>query len=227
MPITLDGTNGITTPPTLVVQAGTTTAAPLDFTAGTNLTTPLAGAVEFDGVNYYATVDTISGRGFVNSSQLFRLTANGSAIGPTIADYFGATSSITLAAGGVYEIEYYLYFTKTTANTVTFTLTAAQAPVNLNAYYVGTPVGGVGTAGTAQTAAIVASTSTTSALPATGSLTTGVNHQYVVKAIVEGNATTAGILELQVTSASGTVTPLRGSYYKVTRLAAGNVGTFA
>lgn len=227
MTITLDGTNGITTPPTLTLQAGTTTAAPLDFTAGTNLTTALAGAMEFDAVNFYATIDTTSGRGFIPATQIFRLTANGSAIGATIADYFGTTSSITMAANGIYEVEFNLYFTKTTAGTVTFTLTSAQAPVNLNAQYVGTPVGGVGTVGAPQTAALVASTSTAAALPVTGSLTTAVNHQYIIKAIVEANATTAGTFKLQATESAGTITPLRGSYYKVTRLAAGNVGTWA
>ncbi|MCG2613745.1 hypothetical protein LZZ85_05615 [Terrimonas sp. NA20] len=41
----------------LHVQAGTATAntAPIKLTAGTNLTTPEAGAIEFDGTNYYAT----------------------------------------------------------------------------------------------------------------------------------------------------------------------------
>lgn len=256
MTVIIDGTSGITTPgesntanatvagtltvtgattltggatygTTQTLAAGTTSAAPLVFQSGATLTSPLAGSLNYDGTNFYATIDTTSGRGFTSTTQIFRLAANGSAIGATIADYFGATSSITLAAAGVYEIEYVLYFTKTTNGTVTFTLTAGQTPVNVNAFYVGTPVGGVGTAGTAQTAAAVASASTTTALPATGTLTTAVNHQYVIKAIVEGNATTAGTFKLQVTESAGTVTPLRGSYYKVTRLAAGNVGTFA
>lgn len=41
----------------LHIQAGTAAAntAPLKFTAGTNLTTPENGAVEFDGTNYFAT----------------------------------------------------------------------------------------------------------------------------------------------------------------------------
>lgn len=41
----------------LHLKAGTATAntAPLKLTAGTNLTTPEAGAIEFDGTNYYAT----------------------------------------------------------------------------------------------------------------------------------------------------------------------------
>lgn len=51
-----------TTAPTAVLhlKAGTATAntAPLKLTAGTNLTTPEDGAVEFDGTNYYATSGT-------------------------------------------------------------------------------------------------------------------------------------------------------------------------
>lgn len=55
------GSKGIgTTSPTarLHLPAGTASAntAPLKLTAGTNLTTPEAGAIEFDGVHYYGTV---------------------------------------------------------------------------------------------------------------------------------------------------------------------------
>jgi len=60
MRITTTGLVGIgTTTPTAVLQlkAGTATAntAPLKLTAGTNLTTPEAGAVEFDGTNLFFT----------------------------------------------------------------------------------------------------------------------------------------------------------------------------
>lgn len=45
----------------LHLKAGTATAstAPLKFTSGTNLTTPEAGAVEFDGTNYFVTSSTV------------------------------------------------------------------------------------------------------------------------------------------------------------------------
>jgi hypothetical protein len=51
---------GITPTANLTLKAGTATAntAPLKLTSGTNLTTPEAGAVEFDGTNYYATSGT-------------------------------------------------------------------------------------------------------------------------------------------------------------------------
>jgi hypothetical protein len=54
------GTASLTPTAWLHVQAGTASAntAPLKFTAGTNLTTPEAGAVEFDGTNYFVTSST-------------------------------------------------------------------------------------------------------------------------------------------------------------------------
>lgn len=41
---------------TLTLATGTTTIAPLKLTAGTNLTTPVNGSLEFDGTNLYFTV---------------------------------------------------------------------------------------------------------------------------------------------------------------------------
>ena len=42
----------------LAAGAASASNAPLKFSAGTNLTTPEAGAIEFDGTNYYATSST-------------------------------------------------------------------------------------------------------------------------------------------------------------------------
>lgn len=58
---------------TLHLQAGTATArtAPLKFTSGTNLTTPEAGTVEYDGNNFYATNGTtVRGRVQVNRTTV-------------------------------------------------------------------------------------------------------------------------------------------------------------
>jgi len=220
------GLTSLTDVGSLEIRAGTTAVAPILLNAGTNLTTPYAGAIEFDGNVFYATSDTTSGRGFVPTRQYFRRTTDATAFGPAIANFFGTTSGVSLDTSTFYEVEYNLYFTKTTAGTVTFTLTFSNAPINCDANYVGTPVGGVGTVGTSQTAALVKSTAAASALPATGSLTTAVNHQYTVRAIFQANATTGGTLNLQITSSAGTVTPLTGSYYKITRLPAANTGAF-
>ena len=209
----------------LNLAAGTTALAPLDFVAGSLLTTPVAGAVEFDGNAFYTTNDVTDGRGYIPSVHYFRLTSDGSAIGPAIANFFGATSGMALDAGIFYEFEATLYFLKTTSAGVVFTFTFSNGPTNINAYYIYTD-GGVGTAFSPRSAGLVKSTATASALPITSGLNTGVNYQVKINAMFQANATTGGTLNLQITSGSGTVTPLTGSYYQMTRLPATNTGAF-
>lgn len=209
----------------LALAAGTATLSPLKFASGTNLTTPAGGDHEYDGAAFYRTADSTSGRTQSAGQNIFRLAANGSAIGPAIADYFGANSSFPTVTNGVYELTFYLYYLKTTAGTVTYTLTNTQAYTNIAAQYQQSAVGGIAATGTMAAAGIVTTTTAAAALPATGSLTTAVNHLAIIRATVECGA--AGNIRLRVTSSAGTVTPLRGSYYTARRLAAGNVGTFA
>lgn len=160
--------------------------------------------------------------------HLFRLTASGSAIGPAIADFFGSSSTITLDPATDYEVDFEIFFLKTTAGTVTFTLTSSQAPVALSAYYIGSAAAGMAATSTSpQTGGIVNSTATAAALPVTASITTATNHAYRIKAVIASNATTASTFKLQVTSSAGTVTPLRGSNYKVRTLPTINSGAFA
>jgi hypothetical protein len=219
--VVLSGSPTITN---LTLAAGTASLAPLVMTSGTSLTTPVAGAIEFDGSTFFSTDDVTDGRGFIPSSHFFRLTSNVGAI-TTISNFFGATSGMTLDAGIFYEVEAYLYFLKTTSGTATFTMTFTQAPVNNNAFWVGTAATGVGNGG-AITAALVNSTATAGALPNTAALTTAVNHQYTLRSMFQANATTGGTLNIQITASAGSVTPLIGSYYKITRLPAANVGAF-
>ena len=82
---------GVTAPTAaLHIKAGTATAstAPLKFTSGTNLTTPEAGAVEFDGTNYFVTSSTTRftlAKTLVNTATLdFGNTAAGAATDLTI-----------------------------------------------------------------------------------------------------------------------------------------------
>jgi len=226
--VTPSGTAVVGDPSTLLsLKAGTAAIAPLGFASGTALTNPLAGAAEYDGTVLSFTNDTTSKRGYVNTSQIFRLTASGSALGPTIADYFGATSSLNIPAGGIYEIRFHCFFTKTTAGTVVWTVASSQTPVSISGTVsYGAVAGGTAT-GAANQIAIFNSASTAAAFGATASLTAGSNQAHVIRILYEGNASTAGTVKLQVTSSAGTVTPLRGSYYKVTRLPSGNSGSFA
>ena len=80
--------------------AGTTTIAPINLTAGTNLTAAVSGAVEFDGADYFLThsdavrTKAVSQRGAVNA------TAQAAAI--------GATTLYSPPAAGYYVVHYTL-----------------------------------------------------------------------------------------------------------------------
>lgn len=201
----------------LNLGGGTTASPPLDIASGTLVSAVAAGAVEYDGTVFYTTPNTTSGRGYTPSTHIFRLTANGANIGSGIANFFGNNSAINLVGGGAYEIEAYCYFTKNTAGTVTVTITSSLAPVSLSGVLQTGAVAGGTASGTATQIAIFNSTATGAAFGATGSLTNNTNHVFQIRLIVEANAS-ASNLRINFTESAGTVTPLRGSYYKVTRL---------
>lgn len=102
------------------LPAGTASAAPLSFTSGTNLTTATAGALEFDGTNFYATA-VGSSRQVIPAEQRITLTATKDLADATIASataYFaGVTGStngaVTVAAGTAYGFEEFLWWTNT------------------------------------------------------------------------------------------------------------------
>jgi hypothetical protein len=71
--------NDITLGGSLNLVAGTTSVEPLKFSSGTNLTTIIAGAVEYDGNVFYATPkvnNTTYGRGLVLTPYLFVESSN-------------------------------------------------------------------------------------------------------------------------------------------------------
>lgn len=212
-----------TTAPVFAAGSATASSKP-KLSSGTVLTTAEAGAIEYDGAAEYFTIDTTSGRAQRQTQQVFRLAANGSAIGGTIADYFGANSAFPTVGSAVYELTFYLWYLKTTAGTVTYTLTNTQTYTNLVASYVQDPTAGLAANGALTGAGLVTNTTAAAALPATPSLTLSTNHFAIVRALAEVG--TAGNIRLRVTCSAGTLTPLRGSYYTARRLAAGNVGTF-
>jgi hypothetical protein len=115
MAVVINGTTGITSPPTIALEAGTATAAPLDFTAGTNLTTPISGAVEYDGKVLYVTPQGTQ-RGVVPGAQFFRLdSALAGANVNTVQNIFGV--GVTLSASTVYAFEIVAVLSKTAGTT--------------------------------------------------------------------------------------------------------------
>jgi hypothetical protein len=207
--------------------AGTSLAAPLKFTSGTNLGTAAAGAVEWDGVNPYFTNDTTGGRGAIPVEQYFHLTSAGSTIS-TIANYFGATSNISLVASAYYIIDVYAWFLNTTSGTVVWTLTNSAAPTSQNIFYEMSPITGIvappGTA-TMLVGQIRNDATAALALTATGNLTDAVSHYMHMRIYLQNGTGTS--LKIQATKSAGTITPGINSYWVARRISPNNIGTFA
>ena len=227
----LDSRNTVTgitsktfTNPTLT--AGSITVPSMTITNGSLLTNATVNTLEADGANFFLTHNvTTTGRGHIPTIRIFRLTANGGAIGSAIADFFGATSSLSLEATTSYLFEAECWFLKSTAGTVVWTLTTSAANyINLAGRWHASPVATLATAGAMTSAGVVTQVGPATAFPATGSLTDAVNHCHSIVALIETNA--AGNIRLRCTESAGTLTPLRGSFYKVTKLPA-NTGAFA
>ena len=220
--MTFDGT---TLTSALTPSAGTATVPPIDFTAGTNLTTATAGAVEYDGNNFYLTIDTSQGRNVNLAAQQFRLSAAGSALTGAAQNFFNANSAASLAAASTYDIECYCYFLKTTAGTMQWIPTFSSAITVGHSFLEYTPVTGFTT--TVITGAMVlaeATQQTTTVLThaATASLTTAVYH--IAKLRIRVTTNLACNFRLNGTIGTGTITPQAGSYYTVRKVvtSAGN-----
>ena len=219
---------------TLKPVTGTATVAPMQLTSGTNLTTAAAGVVEYDGSVGYFTPDTTVGRGFIPSTQTFRLTSAGSAIGNTIANFFGTTSNIPLTANAFYEIDIYMLALRgSTAGAATITLTNSAAPTRMFVDYEQSPLAGIAAPPGSVTALtnlyFRGTTTTTTAAYAftTGTLAASVNHYFRLKLFLQNGTGTS--LKIQMTAGTGnnSMTPQASSAWFCRRLPDANTGTFA
>jgi hypothetical protein len=121
---------------TLHLRAGTasTASAPLKFTNGTNLSTPEAGAMEFDGTNLYFTPNTsrkIMLTGLVNTATLDFPAINGLSTSELTITVAGATigSSCSCAPNTTVEAGLSWSCYVSAANTVTVRLSNVSAGV--------------------------------------------------------------------------------------------------
>jgi hypothetical protein len=152
----------------LSIAPGTTTTAPILLRQGVNLTTPVSGAVEFDGSNMYLTPSAvIPVRGALMNSYVYR-TTNAVTIANTTANQSifngntaAASTGISLAANTTYNFETRFVFnsTGTTSHTeaVGFYYSGTTSSFN---YEVTRSVQNIATSATIYTAAIGGSTLT-------------------------------------------------------------------
>jgi len=111
--------------------AGTASVAPLKFSAGTNLTTPSAGAIEFNGTNVFYTDSGNTRRTFASTTYVDSAVSSGTASAvpwtgitgkPTTISGFGITDAITTGNIGSQSVSY-----ATTAGSATSATTATSA----------------------------------------------------------------------------------------------------
>ena len=214
--LTLSGAYTVTLPQ-LTVSAGTATVAPLQFTSGTNLTTAVAGAVEYDGSVFYADVKA-STRGTLVTEQIMYLgTAYTMSNATGVQKLFSgsANGAVTLPVGD-YQFECYATLS-TLAASGTFGFALAGTATYTQSWQA---TGIRSAAGTASTASYSFNIAANTAITPTSTTTTGV--MYIKGTL---NVTVAGtvIPQFSQTVASTAVVGV-GSYFKVSPLS-GTSGT--
>lgn len=220
---------------TITPKAGTATIPPVQFTAGTNLTTPVAGALEFDGTAFYATA-VASSRQQLDAEQFAIATANSATYNNTLLDTATAapvfttttsgtaTGAVTLVAGKTYCFQFMYNLTNTGTTSHTWaTLLAGTATFSAGSSYSVTGVTG-GTASTPATGSLsgfIASTTLSTAVVVTAASTSATEQVSIVgQGTLIVNAAGTIIPSLKASArpgASGTpgVIVLAGSYFRI------------
>lgn len=208
-------------------SSGTTTAAPVQFTAGTNLVTPQAGAVEYDGTVFYTTI-AASQRGVLTNDYFIAQSSDYVAADSASAQQvFNAATSgqITLEGSTAYMFEAVYYITRTSGTTnhtlaTLFGGTATFTSITYLAETTSTTGNTLGTAsrifGTAATAVTVTAASTS----ATENIT------VFLKGMIRTNAAGTLIPQIRYSAApGGAPTIVKNSYFRLTPVGNSSVVT--
>jgi hypothetical protein len=228
-----DGTNFVPISPTnlsnIVLSPGTTTTAPIKIAAGTNLTTPAAGAMEYDGTSLFGTLNTSQGRGIIPVSQHYYLNPSFSSQGDS--PVFPA-SSVTLGPGFYrYEAELYIGVFTTTNLTFLFGYGTPSYVNNFNGLFMGSASSGISTTTSMSTAGIYSQTGSDAtaglSLPNTITLTAGRGYGFKIIANWTVNtSTTFNFRTVTGVGASGSVSIFQACA-TLTKLPANSIGNFS
>ena len=200
-----------------IYSSNTVTTSNVNLLSST-LGTATAGEIQYNSY-LYSTINTTNGRGIVPVQNIYRLATNGSLFSALGTYFFSSAATpsgtaINLAASSVYEVEIVAYFLKTTAGNVTWTLIASSAPTLISAHLFYTNNGV--SSGNSQIQYVGSQGATTAAFGPTNSLTAGANSCHTISAKVITNLATT--FSLQAYPSAGSMTPLAGSYYRVTAI---------
>ena len=180
----------------VTLPAGTTTKAPLVFTAGNVSATPSPGAVNYDGLVFYGTPQGQE-RGLIRTAQTYVLNANYNLTDQTaVQSMFGVSAAVSSNTRYIYNINAVIY---KTANNITMSYAIDGGAALAQHTYQTTTTAGAGL-GTLSTPSILKNI-----------LTTGFDTGVVVTAALNGT----GYYSIQVmglvnVTTGGTWNPLIG-----------------
>jgi hypothetical protein len=217
----------------VALAAGTASVAPFNLTSGTNLTTALAGAIEYDGKVFYGTPQGAQ-RGIIPGAQFYRLESNlAGANVSTVQSVFNV--SVTLSTSTVYAFEAMYYFNKT-AGTTSHTLGIGYGgSATLNSIlWGGLSFDGVtvlptrASSGTSQIASASAANLVVTGANATAAVTTFISIKGIVS--INGGGTFTPQYTLSA-APGGAYSTMANSYFLIYPIGASgsniNVGTWA
>ena len=219
--------SGVVTANGFITAAGTTSVAPIDMTAGTNLTSPTAGAIEYDGTIATLTPNTSFGRAPI-STPIFTsgVGTSGITLNTNYALFPAAGDTITLPVG-----TYYVQ----TAFQITVATATVSATTALNIRGAGTAVGSMtwhGTSSITQGGAasqfqVAATALGTNIVVTAASAVAG--RVYLVRGTGILKVTTAGTIipayQFSATLTSGVVTLFADNHMVITPLASSGTAT--
>lgn len=198
---------------------GTASQSPILFTAGTNLSTPAGGAMEYDGAVAYLTPS--ANRGVLAAQHFITLTSDYTASdGSTAQQVFDSTANgaIALAASKTYAFDAVYYITRSAGSTsrtlsVLFNSTNALTGISYVADTTSTASNILGAVsrirGSAVTATVVTAASTA----------TNENITVIMRGIVRTNLATTFTPQFQFSATvGGAPTVLSGSYFRLVSL---------
>ena len=209
----------------LILAAGTTTLSPLTLQLGANLTTPSAGAVEFDGKVIY---NTPASRGVSPSMMFYRLNSNfAGANSSTAQSLFNV--GVSLESGTVYAFTADFLLSKTAGTTshtlgILFGGTATLNNIFYTAYVTGATVAPP-TVGTGTTTASHITIATIANLTSATTSST-IQYGYTYHGTISINDSGTFIPQYKLSAApGGAYSTIAGSFFAIWPIGAAGAST--
>jgi len=206
---------------------GTSSIAPVVFAAGTNMTTPSAGAFEYDGVVFYGSPQS-NQRGVIAAEQFIALASNYTGTDDANAQkVFNSSTNgaVTLAASTTYMVEGVYYITRsagTTSHTLStlFALSGTLTSIAYTAETTSTTGNALGAVSRIYATGATATVVTAASTDATENIT------VTIRGIVRTNSAGTFTPQIQYSAApGGAPTILANSFFKLTPMGNSSVAT--